>query len=230
MYGKVPHLAAEGHMLEMSRTRSAGLVLSVDERKAASIRAIRSAALRLFAERGYIAVSVGDIAEFAGVTRRTFYRHYLSKATLALALFDEHALETERILCSLSLEDCQDTAAVRLWIDSLFDHHLRNPTIRAFTEFSFTDSQMQERIRDHGARLVAALGQRIPAFAFEGAPHHDHRFTRACLLMYQILNQSTLHGGGMTHAPRDLLVDLLSENFQDYTRSMNDRDPRGRGQ
>jgi len=39
-------------------------------------------ALELFAERGYDATSVGEIATRAGVTEMTFFRHFPSKASL----------------------------------------------------------------------------------------------------------------------------------------------------
>jgi AcrR family transcriptional regulator len=49
------------------------------------------AALDLFLERGFERTTVGDIAERAGVTERTFFRHFADKRE---ALFDSsHALE-----------------------------------------------------------------------------------------------------------------------------------------
>src|SRR5687767_10810656 len=43
-------------------------------------------AMRLFRERGFDAVAVGDIAAAAGVSVPTFYAHYESKDHLILAL------------------------------------------------------------------------------------------------------------------------------------------------
>ncbi|MFS0795307.1 TetR family transcriptional regulator [Microbacterium sp. 1P10AE] len=40
---------------------------------------LRAAALELFAERGFEATTVPDIVERAGVTRRTFFRHFSDK-------------------------------------------------------------------------------------------------------------------------------------------------------
>ena len=45
-------------------------------------REIERAGMELFAERGYDNVSIGDIATAAGVSRRTFFRHFPSKADL----------------------------------------------------------------------------------------------------------------------------------------------------
>jgi len=46
---------------------------------------LRSVALDLFLDRGYDAVSVEQIAERAGLTRRTFFRHYADKRDVLFA-------------------------------------------------------------------------------------------------------------------------------------------------
>ena len=40
---------------------------------------LRTASMELFAERGFDATTVPDIVERAGVTRRTFFRHFGDK-------------------------------------------------------------------------------------------------------------------------------------------------------
>lgn len=50
--------------------------------------AILGAALRLFAERGYIGVRVEDIAEEAGISRATFYKHFAERDEILASLFE----------------------------------------------------------------------------------------------------------------------------------------------
>jgi AcrR family transcriptional regulator len=53
-------------------------------------REIELAAGRVFAERGYAAARLDDIAAGAGVTKPVVYRHFGSKKGLYLALLDRH--------------------------------------------------------------------------------------------------------------------------------------------
>lgn len=52
--------------------------------KLATRQALQKAADRLFAERGYAATTVRDIADAAGVTERTFFRYFAGKEELIL--------------------------------------------------------------------------------------------------------------------------------------------------
>jgi AcrR family transcriptional regulator len=56
--------------------------------------AVQAAALQLVSQRGFDAVTVDDIAAAAGVSRRTFFNHFPTKAA---ALFDPHPDDADQL-------------------------------------------------------------------------------------------------------------------------------------
>ncbi|MEU6739590.1 TetR/AcrR family transcriptional regulator [Streptosporangium sandarakinum] len=68
-------------------------------RRAQTQRTIQAHAIRLFSERGYDATTMNDVAEAAGVSPMTLYRHFPTKEDLVLV--DQHGkLIAERIAAS----------------------------------------------------------------------------------------------------------------------------------
>jgi AcrR family transcriptional regulator len=59
-----------------------------DKHKSQTARALRAAALKLFATQGYDATTTEEIAEKAGVSARTFFRYFPTKESLMF--FGEH--------------------------------------------------------------------------------------------------------------------------------------------
>lgn len=57
-------------------------------RKQATREAIMDSALALFADRGYDAVRVEDVAKAAGVSRATFYNHFSEREEILAALIE----------------------------------------------------------------------------------------------------------------------------------------------
>jgi AcrR family transcriptional regulator len=76
---------------------SAGRRLTAEERRSQ----LFDVALSLFAERGYAATTMEDIAEAAGVTKPLVYQHFDSKRALYIELMDVFSLElVDRIVAS----------------------------------------------------------------------------------------------------------------------------------
>jgi AcrR family transcriptional regulator len=83
--------------------------LSGEERRAA----ILDSALAVFADRGYHASSIDDIAREGGVSKALIYEHFSSKQQLYAELLEQHAGELfERL--AVAMDEAGDTGAARL--------------------------------------------------------------------------------------------------------------------
>ena len=69
-----------------------------DRKKARTRDAISGAAIALFLQRGYDAVSIAEIAAAADVSRRTLFAYFPTKDDLVLHRFADHEDEAARVL------------------------------------------------------------------------------------------------------------------------------------
>lgn len=95
-------------------------------------RRVAAVALRLFAEHGFDAVTIDDIAAEAGMSRRTFFRYFDSKEDAALPYEDER-LERFRDLLAERPPDEAVMATVRRCIRTLLSAEWSDPVARQET-------------------------------------------------------------------------------------------------
>lgn len=106
--------------------------------------AVSLVALRLFDHRGYDAVSMDDVAEAAGVSRRSLFRLFPNKAALVWGGLDEFVDRFTRALADRPADESADEALRAAYVDAaafpdttveVTRHRLRvigaNPTLRA---------------------------------------------------------------------------------------------------
>ena len=104
-----------------SDPRVTGLLAFHQKRKQDSRNRLLAAATAQFGARGYLAVSVEDIATAAAVSRVTFYRHFTGKEALAVELFLRIAAAAMPRFLRIGALDYRDRATVRTWMDGLFE-------------------------------------------------------------------------------------------------------------
>ena len=183
------------------------------QRKPGSRERLLKAAAEAFCRSGYFAVSVEDIVKEAGVSRMTFYRHFSSKAALALDLFRrnvEHALPR---FTSITAADYRDRATVEHWIGSLFDADRRSgQLLRVFIQANAGEPDFTNSAQELIGNLIAELGKGIPAFAIDRVSH-NRRWLEAWLLIYEILDQSNHAARGAGIAAEPEVIEILAGRF-----------------
>ena len=149
--------------------------------------AIRAAALTLTRERGYAAMTVDDVAALAGVSRRTVFNHFSSKADLLVVGPELPTPEVVEAFVHGSgslLEDLGDLLASgaeaveseRGWLLSFPEIVRDNPEV---------ERAVHERLRIVAQSLAEAAGRRL------GAEPDDPR-TRAVLALAVAIQRSSL--------------------------------------
>jgi len=140
-------------------------------------------ALMIFAERGFDATTVDDIAAAAGIGRRTFFRYYASKNDVAWGEFDAH-LETMRAALAAVPADAPVLPALRRAILAFntypvteADWHrrrmaliLRTPALQAHSMLRYARWRdvVAEFVAARTGRAVGVLEPQATAWAFLG--------------------------------------------------------------
>ncbi|QKZ16116.1 TetR family transcriptional regulator [Streptomyces chartreusis] len=111
-----------------------------ERKKLAAWRAIRTAALRLFEERGFEAVSVEEIAAAADVSRSTFFNYFASKEAVVFDQDPEQRNQWRAIMADRPADEA-------LW-DSL------TAILIGFSEIFRDRVPMQRRLKERSPALA----------------------------------------------------------------------------
>jgi AcrR family transcriptional regulator len=85
-------------------------------------QALEDAALRLFAERGFAATTVAQIAAEADVSERTFFHHFASKEDVVLGDFEARLVRLTELLATRPPDEPPTTAIRRALLEVAEDY------------------------------------------------------------------------------------------------------------
>lgn len=124
---------------------------------------LRSAALELFAERGFSATTVPDIVERAGLTKRTFFRHFSDKREVFFG--DDEIPDIARRMLTEAPDDVDPFTIVLRGLHDLATHRFepRRDEIRAARRIIDADPALRERDLRKQADLRVAVRQGFAA-------------------------------------------------------------------
>src|SRR5690348_5757348 len=125
-------------------------------RKPESLSKIKSAARKLFVERGYDATRPQDVAREAGLGHGTFYLHYPDKRSCFLAFVEEARQELEEYLRLARRPDQSLEDAITATLNAIRDYSDAHPgALRA----ALTDASVIDAGEGQGVPMVARWGQ-----------------------------------------------------------------------
>jgi len=132
-------------------------------------RRLQDAALQLFEEHGYDPVTAADIAEAAGVTPRTFFRHFSDKREVLFG-GEEHFIAALKHAVTDAPRALGPLETVRYALRSVEPIFVENrafsqPRQRIIAAHPTLQERAQTKIREMAAALTTALCER-------GIPNH----------------------------------------------------------
>ncbi len=175
---------------------------SVAEHVAQQERAVFDAAIALFIERGYRAVTLGDIAQEVGLARNSLYRYFPTKASILLRWYAEEMPTQIQRSIDLLAGDEPPAARIDRWATAQIDY-AHQP--------------------EH--RLIAALGE--AAGDLDAAARHELAASHDQLMapFHATLAEAGLAGAEQT-ATADLIWNAVLTQARRELRSGEDPDGR----
>jgi AcrR family transcriptional regulator len=204
--------------MDTPATRIIGLVsdqapLRVQQRGFTRTR-LTEAARDVFAERGYVATTVDDIATRAGCSRATFYLHFKGKGQVAAALVQssvELAEERYRAFDELlvSSEPQSLRKHLRVWLAEWLEIWRANAAInQALIQAATIDAEVDEQLADISARLIGTLTKYIATI-----PEADRRRVQDELYLLEVMTQRVFSLASVKSLPLSdsRTIDVLSD-------------------
>jgi AcrR family transcriptional regulator len=136
--------------------------------------AMSEAAAKLFRERGFETVTVEEIAQAAGVSRRTFFRYFESKEDVVVTRFER---DTEELLTELAARPACETpllairnALVPAIRSALREADLLRDVIRLLRETSTLRRALMEHRNRYEERVAALMIRRLECGSEDNRP------------------------------------------------------------
>ncbi len=170
------------------------------------------AAQQEFAERGYVAARIDDIATRAGATRATFYLHFRSKAAVILALLDQGRGDFHPLWDQLAqLPRSPSREQVRTWIEAaaaVWELHAQRT--RVVVQAVSADPELGVT---QGARERTEIDLLTAAVRHMGWADDAHARLECTLLFAQLARTFHMWSFGDEADHDDRVLEILTDNW-----------------
>ncbi len=192
-----------------------------DPRVRRTHKLLQEALVELAAERGFDAITVGDIAQRASVNRATFYRHYQDKYDLLEQIFQEAVSQFARDLGPPGevVKSIDPQNPPERWV-KLFEHFAEHERLYRTLLGKKGSSWFAAKMRDYFIRLLEEREQqRIQLSAFQGKTFQNRMPRKVAMTLASNLLISTIAWwleSGKQYSPKQIASWLLDLAINGY--------------
>jgi AcrR family transcriptional regulator len=124
---------------------------------------ILSRAAQLFAQRGYSATTMNEVAEACGMSKPALYHYYKDKYTLLVQAAEEHMERLEALVQEVQAQGLDPEPRLRALIERFVEEYANaQHSHRVLTEdVKFLEPEDRERVLAAQRRVVAAFARTI---------------------------------------------------------------------
>lgn len=129
------------------------------QRKEQTRAAILAGAATVFSVTPYVFATIDDLIAAAGVSRATFYAHFDSKLSLALAIYDSIESDWQGLYGELKAMVPLDQPGLEDWLRRLAHIYVEHGYVTSLViQLATFEPSFRQRLRDDGDRLIDMLG------------------------------------------------------------------------
>ena len=194
-----------------SSDQTSGLIRHTQRLSGESLSRIRAAAEAVFVREGYIAVTMGQLAQEAGVTRQTLYRHFPSKYDVALDFMQNTHAKTLAVWSTLRHCELADKAAVRGWVKEIISYQVGREYVRAYVELSSTEPRYRQALAALIGEIIHGFADIHPLFANAVAHPSGLAAAKAHLFIATLIERSDFIALGEEWFAREHLESIMTD-------------------
>lgn len=202
------------------RGRPPGRTARQEEMRRQTRAAILDAASVVFSGTPYLTATIEDIIRTAKVSRATFYDHFETKLSLAIAIYDSIASDWVQHFERLTDPDIGKPGVVEHWVSTLADLYVEHGFVTPLVEqLAISEPSFRARLaRDRDAMIERLAREGVPGFRecvdLGQAPPVDRARARLLLLRLDQVCGMVARGDGLTPEDVRAFVTVVADDLR----------------